>query len=104
MVEWEKLGMPSNRAEFLSGAVRANMKKAKDLPIAQALQPVAAVAWAVVDGLMDDDQLLAAAVAAQKKLALHLGAIPERALLIDVIEDCTAEKVDKAQKSDKAVA
>lgn len=96
MGEWEKLGMPSNRAEFLSGAVRANLKKPKDLPIAQALQPVAAVAWAVVDGLVDDEQLLAEAVAAQKKLVLHSGAISERALLIQVIEDCTAETSDKA--------
>jgi hypothetical protein len=54
MDNWQKAGMPSNRAEMLSVAVRANMRKKKDLPIAMALQPVAAVAWAVVDGLADE--------------------------------------------------
>ena len=45
MHDWKLVGMPSNRAEMLSMAVRANMRKRRDLPIAMALQPVAAVAW-----------------------------------------------------------
>jgi len=91
MHDWKLVGMPSNRAEMLSMAVRANMRKRRDLPIAMALQPVAAVAWAVVDGLDDEQQLFEAALEAQGKLALRVGAVPERGLLSQVIADCAPE-------------
>lgn len=102
MDNWKQVGMPSNRAEMLSVAVRANMRKRRDLPIAQAIQPVAAVAWAVVDGLADDQQLFAAAMQAQEALALHVGAFPERALLSQVIADCAPE--DDAPAADGEAA
>lgn len=92
MDNWTQAGMPSNRAEMLSIAVRANMRRKRDLPIALALQPVAAVAWAVVDGLADEQQLFEAALEAQGKLALRVGAFPERGLLGQVIADCAPEE------------
>ena len=91
MGPWQQVGMPSNRAEMLTVAVKANMRKKRDLPIALALQPVAAVAWAMVDGTADDDQLLQAALEAQAKLALRVGAFPERNLLAQVIADCAPD-------------
>ena len=91
MHDWKLVGMPSNRAEMLSMAVRANMRKKRDLPIALALQPVAAVAWAVVDGLTDEEQLFLAAMEAQAQIALYVGAVPERALLGQVIADCAPD-------------
>ncbi len=91
MHDWKLVGMPSNRAEMLSMAVRANMRKRRDLPIALALQPVAAVAWAVVDGLAGEEELFEAALEAQARLALRVGAFPERGLLSQVIADCAPE-------------
>ena len=85
--QWCDGELPSNRAEVLSAAVRANMRRRRDLPIAFALQPVAAVAWAVVDGLATDEDLLAAALHARAELALRVGAYPERELLGLVIRD-----------------
>ena len=94
MQDWKQVGMPSNRAETLSIAVRANMSQERDLPIALALQPVAALAWAVVDGLADEEQLFDAAMKAQAMLALRVGAFPERGLLSQVIADCAPEDDD----------
>jgi hypothetical protein len=97
MDNWQKVGMPSNRAEMLSVAVRANMRKKKDLPIAMALQPVAATAWAVVDGLADEADLFAAALEAQKAIALRVGAFPERGLLDQVMSDCAPGGPDEQE-------
>ena len=99
-------GVASNRAEVLSIAVRANMHRGRDLPIAEALQPVAAVAWAVVDGLADHEQLLATAQCALSRLALHIGAFEERKMLNRVIWDCqeTGATLSVRNASTKRVA
>lgn len=102
MGEWDAVGMPSNRAEMLSMAVRANMRKKRDLPVAMALQPVAAAAWAVVDGLLGEEQLFDAAMRAQERLALHVGAFPERALLGQVIGDVAPGDPDDAPSVEAA--
>ena len=90
-------GKESQRAEVLSTAVAANMRRKKYLPIAYAMQPVAACAWAVVDGLAGEADLHAEALAALKKLELHAKAFPERNLLSKVAEDtweCMQEEAD----------
>ena len=90
-------GKESQRAEVLSTAVAANMRRKKYLPIAYAMQPVAACAWAVVDGLASEADLHAEALAALKKLELHAKAFPERNLLSKVAEDtweCMQEEAD----------
>ncbi len=94
MNDWMQVGMPSNRAEMLSAAVGANMGSARDLPIAVAMQPVAAVAWAMVDGLATEADLFAAAIVAQHALALHVGAFPERGLLGQVLSDCAPAEME----------
>ena len=81
-------------------ALRANMRKERDLPIALALQPVAALAWAVVDGLSDEQELFAAAVEAQDKLALQMGAFAERGLLGQIISECAPDEDDSDGEDD----
>ena len=80
-------GKESQRAEVLSTAVAANMRRKKDLPIAYAMQPVAACAWAVVDGLASEADLHAEALTALEKIKLQAKALPERNLLGKVAED-----------------
>ncbi len=80
-------GQLSARAEVLTTAVRANMRKKRDLPIAQALQPVATLAWGVVDGLSTDLELYEATQAALDGLALRIGAFPEKMLLSRVLNE-----------------
>jgi len=92
--KWKTAGVRSNRAEVVSAALRANMRRKKDLPIALALQPVAAVAWAVVDGLAGEDELFAVALEAQDKLALHVGAFAERGLLGQIISECAPDEAE----------
>ena len=94
MEKWKAAGMRSNRAEMVSAAVQANLRRRKDLPIAQALQPVAAVAWAVVDGLAGEDQLFAVTLEAEKKIALHTGAFAERMLLGQILCECAPDEDD----------
>ncbi len=80
-------GQLSARAEVLTTAVRANMRKKRDLPIAQALQPVATLAWGAVDGLSTDLELYEATQAALDELALRIGAFPEKMLLSRVLNE-----------------
>ena len=90
-------GKESQRAEVLSTAVAANMRRRKDLPIALAMQPVAACAWAVVDGLASESDLHGEALAALKKIELRSKAIAERNLLAKVAEDtweCMQEETE----------
>ena len=95
--EPEQFGKESQRAEVLSTAVAANMRRKKDLPIALAMQPVAACAWAVVGGLASEADLHAEALAALKKIELRSKAIAERNLLAKVAEDtweCMQEEAE----------
>lgn len=100
MEKWKAAGMRSNRAEMVSAAVQANLRRRKDLPIAQALQPVAAVAWAVVDGLAGEDELFAATLEAEKKIALHTGAFAERMLLGQILCECAPDEDDEDDAGD----
>lgn len=96
MEKWKAAGMKSNRAEMVSAAVQANLRRKKDLPIALALQPVAAVAWAAVDGLAGEDELFAVTLEAEKKIALHTGAFAERMLLGQILCECAPDEGDEA--------
>jgi len=90
-------GKESQRAEVLSTAVAANMRRKKYLPIAYAMQPVAACAWAVVDGLASEADLHAEALTALEKIKLQAKALPERNLLAKVAEDtweCMQDEAD----------
>ena len=90
-------GKESQRAEVLSTALAANMRRRKDLPIALALQPVAACAWAVVGGLASEADLHAEALTALEKIKLQAKALPERNLLAKVAEDtweCMQEETE----------
>lgn len=100
MDKLKQAGMRSNRAEIVSSALRANMRRERDLPIALALQPVAALAWAVVDGLSDEQELFEAAVEAQEKLALQVGAFAERGLLGQIISECAPDEDDTDGEGD----
>ena len=100
-------GKDSQRAEVLSTAVAANMRRKKYLPIAYAMQPVAACAWAVVDGLASEADLHVEALAALKKLELHAKAFPERNLLSKVAEDtweCMQEEADAQAEAEPRTA
>jgi len=93
----QDFGKESQRAEVLSTAVAANMRRRKDLPIALAMQPVAACAWAVVDGLASESDLHGEALAALEKIELRSKAIAERNLLAKVAEDtweCMQEETE----------
>lgn len=96
MEKWKAAGMKSNRAEMVSAAVQANLRRKKDLPIALALQPVAAVAWAAVDGLAGEDELFAVTLEAETKIALHTGAFAERMLLGQILCECAPDEDDEA--------
>ena len=102
MEKWKAAGMKSNRAEMVSAAVQANLRRKKDLPIALALQPVAAVAWAAVDGLAGEDELFAVTLEAEKKIALHTGAFAERMLLGQILCECAPDEDDEADAGDDA--
>jgi hypothetical protein len=97
-------GKESQRAEVLSAAVQVNMRRRKSLPIALAMQPVAACAWAVVDGLAGEVDLHAEALAALDKIKLHARALPERNLLAKVAEDtweCMQEEAEAQAESEQ---
>ncbi|MEI7521307.1 MAG: hypothetical protein WCK40_08175 [Thermoleophilia bacterium] len=96
-------GKESQRAEVLSTAVAANMRRRKDLPIALAMQPVAACAWAVVDGLASESDLHGEALAALEKIELRSKAIAERNLLAKVAEDtweCMQEETEPRTRAE----
>ena len=90
-------GKESQRAEVLSTAVAANMRRRKDLPIALAMQPVAACAWAVVGGLASEADLHAEALIALGQIELRSKVPAERSLLAKVAEDtweCMQEEAE----------
>ena len=90
-------GKESQRAEVLSTALAANMRRRKDLPIALALQPVAACAWAVVGGLASEADLHAEALVALGQIELRSKVPAERSLLAKVAEDtweCMQEEAE----------
>ena len=97
-------GKESQRAEVLSTAVAANMRRKKYLPIAYAMQPVAACAWAVVDGLASEADLHAEALTALEKIKLQAKALPERNLLAKVAEDtweCMQEEAEAQAEAEQ---
>jgi len=99
----QDFGKESQRAEVLSTAVAANMRRRKDLPIALAMQPVAACAWAVVDGLASESDLHGEALAALEKIELRSKAIAERNLLAKVAEDtweCMQEETEPRTRAE----
>ena len=90
-------GKESQRAEVLSTALAANMRRRKDLPIALAMQPVAACAWAVVGGLVSEADLHAEALIALGQIELRSKVPAERSLLAKVAEDtweCMQEEAE----------